>query len=85
MQFIDEFPYCGITLFDKSFHLEIIEVLMNGATMSEMVDKSLKQNILLGTAFSVSKVLPLLIILHILLWQIVRKMVLSMHATLTAP
>ena len=37
---------------------------MNGATMSKMVDKLLKLNILLGKAISVSKVLQLLIILH---------------------
>ena len=64
VQFIDEFPYCGIILFDKSFHPEIIQVSMNGATMSKMVDKLLKLNILLGKAISVSKVLQLLIILH---------------------
>ena len=86
MQFIDEFPYCGIILFDKSFHPEIIQVSMNGAAMSKMVDKLLKLNILLGEAISVSKMLqPLIIYIDILLWQIVKKVVLSMHATLTAP
>ena len=62
MQFIDEFRYCGIILFDKSFHPEIIQVLMNGATMSKIVDKLV--NILLGKANFVSEVLQLLIVLH---------------------
>ena len=64
MQFIDEFPYFGMIIFDNSFHTEIIQVLMNGATMSKMVDKLQKLNILLGKAISVSKVLQLLIVLH---------------------
>ena len=42
----------------------MVQVLMNGATMSKIVDKLVKLNILLGKANFVSEVLQLLIVLH---------------------